>query len=73
MDLGDNRHKNFEEKAENEDFFTILTKCTVIIYVEISFHITVPLNMIISGKQFISNTMLIELGNEVVNKCLTFY
>ena len=57
MDLGDNRQENFEEKAENEDentFFTILTKCTVIlrsfyiIYVEISFHLTVPLSIAVS-------------------------
>ena len=59
-DLGDNRHENFEEKVENEEktkFFVIITMCIVIlryfyiIYVEISFHFTVPLNTYL-GRQY---------------------
>ena len=53
MDLGDNRHKNFEEKAENEDenaffchFHHVILRSFYIIYVEICFHLIVPLRLL---------------------------
>ena len=57
-DLGDNRHENFEEKVENEDenkifhnFHPVYCNPEIvfyIIYVEIIFHLTVPLTYSVS-------------------------